>query len=153
MPEGLDSCHRHAFEMIVSVWSGWLFLISQRKITARRRTRAKETQPETIKCTSSFLFAFSSFLMVRGIFRSFLIFSIGRRISRWHAISTFVSGIIMRRPQSSHAELVPGEVRGWGPFRFKSASIKTPRTGRTNCRIYGSLMGRNVDPLNPPRYR
>lgn len=66
MPEGRVSCRRHALETIVSVWSGWLFLISQRKITARRRTRAKETRSKRQyakekKSISSFFFALSSF--------------------------------------------------------------------------------------------
>jgi len=128
-----------------------LFLISQQKITTRCHIYAKEKHEMTIHDENlsisvyiKFFFIFLSLLrgMVRGIFRFFLIFSIGRRISRWHAISTFVSGIIMRRPRSLHVELVSGEVWERSPFRFESASIKTPRMGRTNCRIYGSLIGR-----------
>jgi len=42
MPEGRVSCRRHALETIVSVWSGWSFLISQQKIMGH--TRAKETR-------------------------------------------------------------------------------------------------------------
>lgn len=149
MPEGRVSCRRHALETIVSVWSGWLFLISQRKITTRRRTRrAKETRPETTirerekKSMYQIPLQFRHFFStVRGIFRSFL-FDLLNRATNLTLTCNIDIRIRHNYARPSHAELVPGEVREWGPFRFESASIKTPRTGRTNCRIYRSLMGR-----------
>lgn len=53
-------------------------------------------------------------------------------------ISTSVSGIIM---QKQGGERLVG-----------SGEIKTPRTGRTNCWIYGSVTGRETG-VDPPCYR
>lgn len=57
-----------------------------------------------------------------------------RRIS----VTALVSGIIMRGSQAKNRSR--REREGGARFRFESAAIKNPRTGRTNCRIYGSVM-------------
>jgi len=153
MPEGRASCRRHALETIVSVWSGWLFLISQRKITVRRRIRAEGTcakrQRAMRKKISSFFFVLSSFLMVHGIFRSFLIFLIGRRISRWHAISTFVSGIIMRRPRSIRCRIGPGRSLRVGLVQIRISLDQNTADGPDKLSDLWIVDRANVDLLNP----
>lgn len=59
----------------------------------------------------------------------------------------------MRRPRPPHAELVPGEVREWGPAQIRIGLDQNTADGPDKLSDLWIADGANVDPLNLPRYR
>lgn len=126
MPEGRVSCRRHALETIVSVRSGWLFLISQWKITARRHILcAKETRLKRQYATKKKKYVSNSFAVSSFFFHGSWNFSVFFDLLNRATNLTLTCNIDIRiqhnyaKTAAALCRIGPGRSLGVGPVQIR----------------------------------